>query len=196
MEVKMMKIPEVSKEKKFVYGIVSFMCLALVFSVLYSINSIKNDSQSEMNMQDNIKYSSNVCMSINGKEVQCTHNIITSNGKNYFKTSMGKGTNNTINILVLGNASVPLAASTNLAGAIIECGLANATATYIQDGVTAGVWSEYYTWTSTCNDTIVNTTALYSSPGSFGMLFGGAGFASTTLQENDKLTMNYTLSVV
>jgi len=144
----------------------------------------------ETTVLEPINYGSNVCVSVNDEFVGCQHNVITTNGLNYVKDCIGNGGTNDINTLALGNTTAPVVGETALAGLWASCGLTKAEATYNTNG--DGNWSQAYTWTSTCDNVVVNTTALYKLNTVEGMFAGGALSAPTTLQTNDKLQINYT----
>ncbi len=123
------------------------------------------------------------------------HNLITNIGKEMIQNSVGLvtgtlATNATFQ--VLGNNSAPVVGDTTLNGLISNCGLAGKGGAYTENTVSSGNWTISSTWTSTCNNEVVNSTGLYNMS-SAGQLFAGTTFTSTTLQVNDQITTNYTV---
>lgn len=188
------------KEEKSGFGIFGYayaiFILAIIgvgSTILYGLGQPTNNEFGQP-----LEYHTNVCVYKNGELIDCNHNTITNVGKDFIKTSLTNTTgvtNNTINILALGNSSPTVAATTTLNSQYNTCGLANGTGTYNSNSASNGNWSMTRTWTSSCDGSLVNTTGLYRAPGVPGELFAGASFTSTTLQNNDQLTINYTIWV-
>ena len=179
-------------DKKYIVGTFSVLVLAM-FVVGMNIGSVGTSEAS-----DSLEYGSLVCPSVMRAgsdewiDYDCVENTVTTNGKNYVKTSMGEGTVNKIDVLALGNTTAPAAGETAIPGLWASCGLTKATAAYNTNG--DGNWSQAYTWTSSCDGAVVNTTALYKDATVEGM-FAGTTFTATTLQDQDQLKVNYTLWV-
>jgi hypothetical protein len=134
---------------------------------------------------------SRVCISKNNELIECKSNVITNNGKDLLKTALGQGAYIVVNHLALGNTSAPAATSTSHPGLISDCGLASADGTYYSEGT--GNWTIGKTWTCTCaGGIVVNTTGLYNDTNT-GTYFAGTSFTSTTLQQNDQISVNYTI---
>jgi hypothetical protein len=144
----------------------------------------------ETNYHSLLGYNSDVCVYKNGDLVGCDHNVITNNGKDLVKFSLGRGDRPIVNHLAIGNTSAPAAGSTSHPGILSVCGMTSADGTYWSEGT--GNWTIGYTWTSSCNSLNVNTTGLYNDT-SAGTYFAGTTFTSTTLNNNDQLTVNYTI---
>ena len=123
------------------------------------------------------------------------HNVLTNNGKNFIEQELGdsaSATTEVANALALGNGSTPTATSTSLDSEITDCGLAKATGTYADDGT--GQWNITKTYTSTCDNEVVNTTALYTS--STSTMFAGDAFSSSvTLQSGDQITVTWNIQI-
>jgi len=132
------------------------------------------------------------CIYLNDVLIECKENTVMTNGLNYVKTSLGVGTVNNIKDLALGNTTAPVVGDTALPGIYTTNGLGKAVGTYNTNG--DGNWSIAYTWTSLGDGIIVNTTGLYKTADAAG-LFAGTSYKATTLQTDDQLKVNYTLSV-
>lgn len=147
--------------------------------------------------EDIIKYQGNVCVSKNGELVGCSHNLLFNNGKDQIKYVIGSGQDTgAITNLALCNANStygcgePVAGASELFTSFNDCGLANATGTYASNAV--GNWSVSKTFTATCDNVLTNATRIMNSSAS---PFAGNNFSLVTLQTNDQLTINWTISV-
>lgn len=139
-----------------------------------------------------VKYNSNVCISKNGALIECKHNVITNSGKDMIKNAIALGGSDKASNLSLGQGTAPVAASTTLNLELTASGLQQKAATYGSNGGN-GNWSYWTTWTSTADAQVVNSTGLYNA--TTPILFAGTTFTSTTLQTNDQITVNYTISI-
>jgi len=123
------------------------------------------------------------------------HNVLTNSGKEFIEQELGdsgSATTEVANVIALGNGSAPTATSTSLDSEITGCGLAKATGTYTDDGI--GQWNITKQFTSTCNNELVNTTALYTSASS--TMFAGDAFSSgVTLQSGDQITVTWNIQI-
>ena len=123
------------------------------------------------------------------------HNVLTNNGKEFIEQELGdsgSATTEVANVIALGNGSAPTATSTSLDNEITGCGLAKATGTYVDDGT--GQWNITKQFTSTCDNEVVNTTALYTS--STSTMFAGDDFSSSvTLQSGDQITVTWNIQI-
>ena len=179
-------------DKKIMIGMFSVLVLAM-FVVGFNIGNVGDNL-----VGDGLNYHSSVCPSLKraGSDewvsFDCEENTVTNNGLNYVKDCIGNGGTNDINTLALGKTTAPAVGETALAGLWATCGLTKAVATYNSNG--DGNWSQAYTWTSSCDDSVVNTTALYKAATVEGM-FAGTTFTATTLQTDDSLKVNYTVWV-
>jgi len=171
------------KPNKFL-GISMGMALILVLA-LGAIQSNKTVPNGE-----EVRYYSNVCAYKNNVLIDCNSNVVTNTGKDFIKTSIGQEASNNVSELAIGNGTTPVVASTSLDGEKTANGLERVNGTYYNNGV--GNWSIVYTWTSTADAQVLNTTGLYAIGGN---LFAGTTFTETTLQTDDQITINYTISV-
>ncbi|MBI2449436.1 hypothetical protein HYV49_04015 [Candidatus Pacearchaeota archaeon] len=147
-----------------------------------------------------INYRAYVCIYKNGELQECSHNLLYNAGKNITRDLLGGGSSGTIRNITLCNAS---AGTTSCAAPIADasesfveyngCGLTSATGTYNTINSNDGNWSIVATFTSSCDNRITNVTRLKNATGG---LFASNTFTSVTLQTNDQLTVNWTISVV
>jgi len=165
--------------------------LAAMMAIMTSINTI-------VSIKEPMYSGSSVCARIlraSGivEDLGCNENTWTNSGKNWTRDCIGQGVcgATAFKYLALGNTSAPSATSTTLAGEIADCGLARASGTYVTETASVGNWTIYYTWTSTCNNEVVNTTAVFNAT-SGGIMLAGTTITSATLQSSDQLQVNYT----
>jgi len=128
------------------------------------------------------------------EDLGCNENTWTNTGKNWTRDCIGQFAcgATAFKYLAVGNGSAPSATSTTLAGEIADCGFNRTTAgTYVTEGASVGNWTIYQTWTSTCNNEVVNTTAVFNAT-SAGTMLAGTTITSATLQSSDQLQVNYT----
>jgi hypothetical protein len=179
------------KNEKVLLG---FGVLVLVMTGLFVAPAFLNPAITTQEDNSIVKYTGRACIYKNGELIECKHNTVTNQGKDYIKLALGTGVNESIFTLALGNSTVPAAASTALGSEWVSCGLDKKNGTYLSNGASNGNWSTYYTWTSTCDNAVINTTGLYKVNTASG-LFAGLSFTSTTLQTNDQVMVNYTVSI-
>ncbi len=168
-----------------------------VFVLLAFMVFAANQSYDAQTNNIAVKYTSKVCVSVNGELKGCTHNVLTDSGRQMIKNFLRGLTPQTANISViaLGNGSAPTASSTVLDSEITGCGLDNVTA--INNNINNTAWDLSYQWTSTCDNIVVNTTAIFNATadGIGSTMFAGATITSSTLQNTDKIQVNYTINV-
>jgi len=172
----------------------SVIVLAML-SIGLGIGGVVEDT-SQTKTSDGITEYSLVRVYKNSELVGQNHNLITNIGKDMIKLATGNPTSIVTNatVQVLGNTSAPAVGDTTLSGIISNCGLTGKPGSYSSNGASNGNWTLSSTWTSTCNNLVVNTTGLYNMTTS-GNLFAGTSFTSTTLQSGDVITVNYTVWV-
>jgi hypothetical protein len=136
------------------------------------------------------------------------HNMVTYMGLNWTirKISGISAATGTANVLALGNSSniAADAATTTFLNtttenqAISSCGLAPVTASGVNltdlSTATSSNYSVTWVWVSSCNNIIVNTTALYNNTanGTSTTMFAGKNFSSpVTLQSGDQLNVTW-----
>lgn len=126
--------------------------------------------------------------------VGCDHNVVYSAGLNMTRDCLGSGACGAITTIALCNASgpcgTPVAAQSESFTEYTNCGLSAGAGTYAVL-TPNGNWSVFRTFTSTCN--AVNTTSakLRNATNSN---FSSNTFTVVTLQNNDQITLNWTLT--
>ena len=137
-------------------------------------------------------YHSQVCLYKNNVLMGCHHNTVTNVGLNLIKDDLLNGNANKLDKLALGNGSAPVVTDTSLPDLITTNGLSMSVVDGSKDnGV--GNFSVWKTWTATGEQT-VTSAGIYADDGT--SFFGGTAFpTSTTLEPNDKITVNYTIWV-
>lgn len=130
--------------------------------------------------------------------VDCSHNVLYSNGQNMTRDLLTQFNGNPIKNISLCNASAacgtPVAAASESYTTFANCGLASVNTTTFNIVPTSnGNWSITNTFTSTCDGVNTTATRLLNVTNS---LFAGNAFTLVTLQTNDQLTVNWTISVV
>lgn len=139
-------------------------------------------------VSDSVTFKGQVCWAVNGERIGCKENTITDVLKNDLKEMGDTGVYLEYNHIALGNTTAPAAGDTSHPGLITECGLDSTDGTYVDEGT--GNWTLYHTWTSTCNNIVVNTTGVYNDTSS-GHYGGGTTITSATLQSSDQLQVNF-----
>jgi hypothetical protein len=129
------------------------------------------------------------------EDLGCKHNTFMDEGKKFLADEIGTtASTNYVNQMLLGNTS-STADSTlgDHPGIITDCGLAPATITWADHSVGVGNISATYTWTSTCDGILVNTTGLNCSTCSATTnYFAGNDFTTAaTLNINDQLNVTW-----
>lgn len=182
-------------QKKYLYSL-GFLLMSALFVVSLQMDIGKNN----MMASDGINYKANVCVShiSEGKLIseQCSHNILTNDGKDLIKNYLSKGGLGTVDFIGLCNATsgcnVSSATSTYLNSEYTSGGMNRAQGTYLSLGT--GNWSIYKQFTATSDNLLINKTGLFNAT-SAGTLFAENTFTLVTLQTNDQLTINWTISV-
>lgn len=166
--------------------------LALSFVYVTDFQSTSGSSQSS-----SLNYKGYVCVYKNGELVECNHNILFNNGRNMTRDILGNGGLGVpIQNISLCNATAgcdtPVAAASEAFTAYVGCGLGSLTGTYSALNNAPGNWSLVKTFTSSCDNVIMNSTRLTNSTGG---IFAGNTFSLVTLQTNDQITVNWTLMI-
>jgi len=144
-----------------------------------------------------IQYNAIVCkklLSPSGELIQdlgCDKNVITNDGLDHIKYLLGQGVSSgAVDYIALGNGTAPTQSSTDLNSEITNCGLSRAQGTFVNNGV--GNWSIFKTFTSTCNNVPVNTTALFNAT-TGGIIFAGDNFTTVNMQNGYQLQIYWTI---
>jgi hypothetical protein len=171
-------------DKNFLIGAILVVLISVAISFPVAQTS-KDNSQ--------LTFHSAVCVYKNGQSIgYCTHNMMMNAGLNWTRDLIGNASAaGPMAVIALGNGSTAETNTlTSLPSNITECGLQNATGAYAIVGT--GNWSISKTFTSSCNNEIVNTTALFNSSSSPNAMFAGKNFSSSvTLQSGDQLSVTW-----
>jgi len=180
------------------YAVVAIF-VVLVVVAIYSIVQVSMPVMSAT--VSSVGIGSSVCIYHNGRLIEpCSHNTMTNAGLNWTRDLIGNwsGGTNPMKFIALGNGSTAENSSlTTLPNQINDCGLAIAEGAYAVNQTSSGSWSISKQFTSTCDNIVVNTTALYnqssSTCGSGGcVMFAGKDFSSNvTLMNNDQLNITW-----
>lgn len=179
------------KYKNILFTGLFLFVIAGIFALSISMNSPSDD------ISDSITYHSNVCVYKNGELIQCSHNLLYDTGKNAIRSVLGTAGNpgpwlniSLCNATNMTGCAVPVAGGTENYEQINTCGLNAQSGTYAADAT--GNWSVSKTFTASCNNLNINSTRLMNTTGG---LFAGNSFTTTTLQTNDQITVNWSISV-
>jgi hypothetical protein len=165
--------------------------IVIIAITLFQLSSTNINIVEEKNKKDvSLNYRADVCWYKNDNFLGCNKNILTNNGKDQIKLLVGSGSNDPAKVIVLGNGSAPISTSTYHPSEIRDCNLTGATATYQSNGV--GWWNETYTFISSCNNEVVNTTGLNTTAGVY---FAGTTISTVTLNSVDTLKIVWNISV-
>jgi len=148
-----------------------------------------------------VLYEASVCPTVlraNGdvEVLECNHNVVYNTGLELIEGVIGGAVaKDASDVIALCNATLgcgtPVIAASETFSEITTCGLAKATGTYGSLGT--GNWSIYNTFTSTCDNVVINTSRLMNDiPTNFA---GNVFSSSVTLQNADQLTVNWTIYV-
>lgn len=190
-------------DSKYKYGMGGLaLGVLLLFGFMFAFNgNVPDPYNYGVDDATTIHYKANVCVTHadpNGNVLssECDHNVLYTTGKNLIRTYLGDtgGGTDEVDQISLCNATAgcgtPVAGKTEDFTAYAGCGLEEATGTYGALG--DGNWSIYTTFTATCDDLLVNATRLGNTNNDD---FAGNSFSLVTLQTNDQLTINWTISV-
>jgi len=183
-------------EKKQLLLIPAFILLIVG---MFAMSLLEQDN-SPINVGNPIGYHSSVCKQViradgSVEPVECSSNVLYDTGKNLIRTYLGDtgGGTDEVDQIELGNASLaagePQADSSEAYTALSGCGMDAATGAYTalaQDGN----WTIDYEFTSTCADVLTNVTHLTNTATAE---FAGNSFTLVTLQNGDKLQLNWTI---
>jgi len=173
--------------------------------VSFSIIPFENNPRSEDSNSEGVGYSAMVKVYINGEFWDESNNILYNKGANMTRDFLGIATGTSpVTTIALCNSShndagvtvgceIPLVGGADLFNAYNICGLANATGTFsaLVQGTAGANWSVQNTFTSTCDDLTMNVTRLQNGSD----IFAGNIFTEVTLQTNDQITINWTISL-
>lgn len=190
-------------KKGYKIGIASVMA---VIGLLFVISAIPINSPTEIGVYGGVGYKATVCPTItraNGEVevIECTHNVLTFAGMNATRSLLGAGgATSAFDYIELEcgthNASV---FNTTLSEPCTS-DLARAQGTYIVNSLEAGGlesqgnWSIYHVFTSDITDEVFGAGLFNAS--SADTLLAVANFTtSASLEANDQLTVNWTITI-
>jgi hypothetical protein len=124
---------------------------------------------------------------------ECVENTFVTEGTNATWERVFFVASNQFDYIAAGNGSDPTSSDTSLNGEMSTCGFSRVQETPVWLGQ-ANVSLEHK-WTSTCDNIIVNSTGIFNNSAG-GTLLAATSFADQTLNNNDNLTINYTMWAV
>jgi len=123
-------------------------------------NQITTEAGHQAQLTDNVDTGYNIKVYHNGEFATTTHNKLME-GENAIKESIGQGAGNTYDTIAVGKGNAPGDSSGSLDQEYSNCGLSPATGSYEDTG--DGQWNYTVTYDVTCDNIIVNTTAIKST---------------------------------
>lgn len=167
------------------------LLIALISVAIYSFPITQTSKDSAQ-----LGIHSSVCIYKNNELIApCTHNTMTNAGLNWTRDLIGaQAASGNMSIIAVGNGTTAESVE-SLNSEITDCGLTRAVASYSVNQTASGSWFVSKEFTSSCNNEVVNTTALFNAT-SGGTMFAGKNFdASVTLQNGDKLNVTWKIWV-
>lgn len=146
-------------------------------------------------LEENVESGINVNVYKNGELIAQEHNVLME-GEEAIESQIKQATDNyKWDYLALGNGAAPQTGDGTLDSEISTCGLSAEQASVTDEG--DGSWKLSNTWTATCDDMDVNTTAQYSNGADTSIdYFSGTDFGRTiTMYTDDQLTVEFTNTV-
>jgi len=177
----------------------AILVLAIAISYIATIKTVNNSvSQASKDTAGSIAYHSMVYISLNGKEIYKSPNIVVDSGLNYIKQCTGRGqcgsaAAGNFSYIALGNITSggQDTTDTSLANEWASCGLTRGAGVYTDIGT--GNWSLSKVWTAT-GACLVNTTGLFNAT-SGDTMFAENNFTTVSLQANDQINVTWTIWV-
>lgn len=179
-------------ETKFKYGLLGILSVFLLTLGIFAFSGTGINPVTTSN--EGIGYQGSVCVYKNGEEVDCNHNLLYDTGANMVRDTL-IAPSDAVDYIELCNATAgcatPAADKSEAYTAYANCGLTTAQGTTTPLGQT-GNWTVTHTFTASCDNLEVNATRLQNSTGDD---LAGNTFSLVTLQNNDQLTINWTIQV-
>jgi len=170
--------------------------LAITLIAVIGVNSmVGTPDESEVTSADSIDYSADVCVWKNGELLSCSHNVLTTAGKNLIKTILGdSGSGGPVKYIALSDNSThtPSASDTSLVNEITSGGLERAAGTYASIG--DGKWNITHEFTATSDFTGVRLAGLFNQA-TGGTMLAENSFSSCNLVSGDKIKIVWNLTV-
>lgn len=185
------------ENKKILFGLVPLLVLSILGVFAFSFMSPSSTSSN-----NEVQYGSNVCTHVTRvdgtvEQLGCSHNLVVDAGLNAIRDQLGGQADfGAFDYIALCNATAGCtgtdASDTTLDNEFTSAGLTRAQGTYGQLGT--GNWSIYKTFTATVNALETNQTGIFNQS-TGGTLLAENTFTLVTLQNNDQLTVNWTITV-
>jgi hypothetical protein len=174
--------------EKYIFGLV-----VVATTIFASISIVSSLPVADSGVS--LTYNTEVCIYKNDELIQCSHNLVTDDGKDYLKECLGAGGCSGPAFVTLAIANCTNGVSAGQSSlcngqAYTNCDLAAAAGTYADTG-TAGAWNVSYEWTAnpSCADLPVNATGMYNATG--GTLLAENTFTSVVLQGSDRINVTW-----
>jgi len=189
-------------KRKQMYLFASLGLIVMLSSFVYFVTPIANSISSGDFVIDGTDVEGFVCVQVTRADgtiepPECSHNQVFNGGLDHIRDYIGQGTSESaFTYISLCNATGtagcedPVAAASEKFSGMDTCGMSNASGTY-GELVNNGNWSIYKTFTSTCDAVEVNVTRLSNGEGTN---FSGNSFTLVTLQTDDQVTINWTIT--
>ena len=191
---------KIKKQKSIFLGVT-----IISFSVILGLAVVLSSNQGNNQLSDGLPYSATVCNQViradgTHETPECSHNILYDAGRNITRNLLMLASGDTVTNITLcnttspstGGCGTPVAGATEAFTLYGGCGLSTtAQASTSIMGQFPGNWSVYQTFTSTCDNQLINMSRL----GNDSTYFAGNTFSLVTLQTNDQLTVNWTISI-
>lgn len=177
--------------------VIAALSIVLATAVIYSFPAVQTSKDSSQ-----LALHSSVCIYKNNEPVgECSHNTMMNKGLNWTISMLSQVAvaSGNMSIIALGNltsaetATLTFLNNTASNQAIADCGMAPAAGTVAWVGAANISISKVFTDAS-CDNLVVNTTALYNQTanGTALTMFAGKNFAaSVTLQSSDQLNVTW-----
>jgi len=121
-------------------------------------NQVTTTAGHQAELTDNIDTGYNIRVYLNGEQVSDTHNVL-MDGEEMIEQALTTNTGFEANDIAVGNGTAPGDADSSLDSEWNSCGLAPEDAG-TRDDTGDGTWNYSVTYDVTCDDVIVNTTAI------------------------------------
>jgi len=177
---------------------------------LYAVNSIAVVPENSVNSQTGLTWNGRACVQVERADgtlepTYCNHNLLYNSGANAIRDRLGSAGAGAMIDIALCNATNLTGSRSPAAGDVLKsstlssgceliqtCGLANISGTYGVLGSGNGNMSIYNQFTSTCSGLNVNVTKLRNSSGTN---IAGLEFTQASLNNGDKITINWTVYI-
>jgi len=180
-------------KKKNILALVAAIPIFLIFIVYPPVQQPINKS---IISKSPLEYKATVCIYKNGELIECKTNTLTDIGKEFIEDQLlNPQIENKTQYIALSNVTADCSASaTKLANEFTYGGLAKAECTVTDTGI--GSWNCSHEFTSTDYMQAVQVASLnWNATAQQDDMFSCATFTSTNLENGDKLTITWTISI-